>query len=201
MLATCAKRLTPALLAVAALSLSAVTCSSAAIAQSATTVQPAEPAAVLAAREYLRAIGYKTFVEAKIAAVARTKIAFKILLEREPILEDQEAKIIAAHFTAEELRETSKFQSSATGALYRTFNREMSANPFTTPEIYRSEIAKRFTSEQRAVVFSYVSSSVGKKWQLVQADLTKAEKEIGEQWDRQTQEAIEQAVRTGQEAS
>jgi hypothetical protein len=48
-------------------------------------------------------------------------------------------------------------------------------------EIYRSEIAKRFTPEQRTVVFTYVSSSVGKKWQRMLPDIAKAEKEVGEQ--------------------
>jgi hypothetical protein len=47
--------------------------------------------------------------------------------------------------------------------------------------IYRSEIAKRFTSEQRAVVFTYLSSSVGKKWRRMLPDIAKAEKEVGEQ--------------------
>ena len=109
MLAMYAKRLAPALLAVATLPLSGVTCSNAAIAQTAATVQAQDSPAVLAAREYLQAVGFKSTIEARIAAVARTKVALKIMLEREPVLEDQEVKIIAAHFTAEELRETSKF--------------------------------------------------------------------------------------------
>ncbi len=201
MLAIYLKRLAPALLTVATLSLSGVTCLSAALAQTATTVQEEDTPAVLAAREYLQAIGYKSALEARIAAAARTKVALKILLEREPLLENQEVKIVAARFTAEELRETSTFQRSATGALYRNFNREMSANAFATPEIYRSEIGKRFTAEQRALVFNYLSSPVGQKWQRILPDIVKAEKEIGARWDRETQEAIQQAVRSGEEAS
>ena len=77
----------------------------------------------------------------------------------------------------------------------------MSANPFTTPDIYRSEIGKRFTPEQRALVFNYVSSPVGQKWQRMLPDITKAEKEVGAQWDRETQEAIERAVSAGEEVS
>ena len=39
----------------------------------------------------------------------------------------------------------------------------MNTNPYTTPEIYRSEIAKRFSSSQRAEVFAYLKTDVGQK--------------------------------------
>jgi hypothetical protein len=195
-----AKRLAPALLAVATLTLFNMTCLRPALAQTATAAQPDDVDTVLAAREYLKAIDYRSITEAKIATVARTKTALKIMLEREPLLENQEAKIIAARFTAEELRESSKFQRTVTGSLFRNFNRDMSS-PFVTTEIYHSEIAKRFTAQQRAEVFNYLNSAVGQKWRKLMPELTKAEQEIGEEWGQQTQKAIDEAVRTGQELS
>ena len=55
MLALYAKRLAPAFVVVATLSLSGVTCSSAAIAQTASAAQAEDSDAVLAARDYLQA--------------------------------------------------------------------------------------------------------------------------------------------------
>ena len=201
MLAINAKRLAPALLVAATLSLSGLTCSSAAIAQTATTAQAEDPAAVLAARDYLEAIGYRSRVEAKLAPLAKTKMALKIMLKREPILEDAVAKTYAARLTAQELRDAGKFFRSATGALYFSFNIEMNSNPYVNAEIYRTEVAKRFNPQQRAEVFAYVSSAVGQKMQRLLPDLVKAEREASDEWGAQTQKAIDQAIRTGEEVS
>lgn len=201
MLALYAKRLAPAFVVVATLSLSGVTCSSAATAQTATAAQAEDSDAVLAARDYLQATGFRPKFEAKLPALVPSKIGLKIAVEREPVLENEIAKIYAARFTAEELREASKFYRTATGTLYFDFNIEMNANPYTTPEIYRSEIAKRFSSAQRAEVFAYLRAGVGQKMGRILPDVLKATKEAAEQWGRQTQEAIDRAVRTGDDVS
>jgi hypothetical protein len=201
MLAMYAKRLAPALVVVATLSLSGVTHPSAAITQTATTAQADDSAAVLAARDYLQATGFKSRFEAKLPTMAKSKIALKIILEREPVLENEVAKIYAARYTAEEVREASKFYRTATGTLYFSFNVEMNDNPYTTPEIYRSEIAKRFNPQQRAEVFAYVSTGIGQKMIRTIPDVAKATKEAAEQWGRQTQEAVDRAVHAGEDVS
>jgi hypothetical protein len=198
MLPVSAKRLAPALFAVATLFLSAPAFSGAAVAQ---TVAQEDSPALLAAREYLQATGYKSRTEARFAAVAKTKIALKIMVEREPLLETQEAKIYAARLTAEELREMAKFFRTATGTLYFNFNIEMNSNPYATAEIYRNEVAKRFTVQQRAEVYAYVSSSAGRKMSQVLPDLIKAEREAGDQWGQETQQEIDRAIRAGEEVS
>jgi hypothetical protein len=201
MLAMHAKRLAPALVVVATLSLSALTHPSAAIAQTATTAQADDSAAVLAARDYLQATGFKSRFEANLPTMAKSKIALKIILEREPVLENDVAKIYAARFTAEELREASKFYRTASGNLYFNFNVEINTNPYVTPEIYRSEIAKRFSPQQRAEVFAYVSTGIGQKMIRTISDVVKATKEAAEQWGRETQEAVDRAVRAGEDVS
>jgi hypothetical protein len=165
-------------------------------------VAPAETTdAVVAARDFLQAVDYKAKTEAKITALAQTKVALQIMLEREPVLEDRVARLYAEYFTSDELREATKFHHSATGALYRDFNRDMNANPFTTPEIYRNEIAKHFTPAQRAEVSSYVSGGIGRKMFRMAPGLIKAEQKLGEQWGRETQEIINRAVRAGAQVS
>lgn len=201
MLAILAKRFAPALLAVATLSLSGFTFSNASLAQSAPTVQALDPAATLAARDFVQAIGFKSSFEAKLPAVARNKIALKVMLEHEPKLEEQVANVYAARFTADELRAAGTFYRTTTGTLYAAFNREIAANPYATPEIVRAEIAKRFTSQQRGEVFTYLSGGVGKKMIGILPDLLKAEKEVTEQWGRSTQEDVDRAVRAGEEVS
>lgn len=198
MLAFYAKRLAPALVVVATLTLSGVTCSSAATAQTATAAQVEDSNAGLAARDYLQATGFRSKFEAKLPALVPNKIGLKIALQRMPVLENEIAKIYAARFTAEELREASKFYRTASGALYFDFNMEMNANPYTTPEIYRSEIAKRFSSSQRAEVFAYLKADIGQKMGRMLPDVLKATREAAEQWGRQTEEAIDRAVRTGE---
>jgi hypothetical protein len=201
MLALFAKRLAPAFVVVATLALSGATSSSPATAQTATEAPVEDSDAVLAAREFLQATGFRPKFEAKLPALLPNKAGLKIALEREPVLENEIAKIYAAHFTAEELREAGKFYRTAAGALYFDFNIEMNANPYTTPEIYRSEVAKRFSPSQRAEVFAYLRASVGQKMGRVLPDIMKATKEAAEQWGRQTQEAIDRAARTGADVS
>ena len=77
----------------------------------------------------------------------------------------------------------------------------MNTNPYTTPEIYRNEVAKRFTVQQRAEVFAYVSSSVGKKMQRLMPELVKAEHDAADAWGHDTQQDIDRAVRAGEEVS
>ena len=201
MLALFAKRLAPAFVVVATLSLSGATSSGPATAQTASTAQAEDSDAILAARDYLQATRFRSKFEAKLPALVPSKAGLKIALERVPALENEIAKIYAARFTAEELREASKFYRTAAGTQYFDFNIEMNANPYTTPEIYRSEIAKRFSPSQRAEVFAYLSASVGQKMVRVLPDVMKAIKEAADQWGRQTQEAIYRAVRTGADVS
>jgi hypothetical protein len=191
--------LAPALFAVATLSLTAPAFSPA-FAQTAKTAQEESPA-VLAARDYLQAIGYKSRVETRFAAIAKSKVALKIMIEREPVLEGRVAKIYADHFTADELRSAGSFFRSATGVLFFNFNTEINANPYVTPEIYRSEVAKRFTVQQRSEVFAYVSSSVGRKMQQMLPELVKAEHDAGDAWGQETQQEIDRAIRAGEEVS
>ena len=200
MLAPHAKRLAPALFAVATLALSAPVFVSSAVAQTANTAQEESPA-VLAARDYLQATGYRPRLEAKLAAIAKSKVALKIMVEHVPAMEDQVVKIYAARFSAEELREAGKFFRTATGVLYFNFNTEMNTNPYTTAEIYRNEVAKRFTAQQRAEVFAYVSSSVGKKMQRLLPELVKAENDAAAAWGYDTQKDIDRAIRAGEEVS
>jgi hypothetical protein len=195
-----AKRLAPALVAVAALSLSAVA-SSAEIAQPAAMAQAQEPAAILAARDYLLAVGHKSRIEARITAIATTQTSLKIMMEREPLLEEQVAKGYAALFTAEELREAGKFFRTASGAKYFNFNIEMNTNAYTTADVYRNEVAKRFTPQERAEIFAYISSALGKKMQRVLPELVKVEKEAAEQWGVETQKEIDRALRAGERVS
>jgi hypothetical protein len=201
MLALFAKRLAPAFVVVATLSLSGVTSSSPATAQTATAAQAEHSDAVLAALDYMQATRFRSRSEAKFAALIPNKMRLKIALQRLPVLENELAKIYAARFTAEELREASKFYRTVAGALYFDFNIEMNANPYTTAETYRSEAAKRFSSSQRAEVFAYLQTDIGQKMIRMVPDVVKASKEAGEQWDRQTQEAIGRAVRTGGDVS
>jgi hypothetical protein len=201
MLALFAKRLVPAFVVVATLSLSGVTTSSPVTAQTATAAQAEDSDAVLAARDYLQATSFRSKFEAKLPALIPNKMGLKIALERVPVLENEIAKIYAARFTAEELREASKFYRTAAGALYFDFNIEMNTNPYTTPEIYRSEIAKRFSSSQRAEVFAYLKTDVGQKMGRIVPEVVKATKEAGEQWGRETEKAIGRAVRTGADVS
>jgi hypothetical protein len=200
MLAVYAKRWAPAFFAVATLSLSAPAFPSAAVAQTVKTEQDESPA-VLAAREYLQAMGYKSRMETRFAAIAKSKIALKIMMEREPLLEAKVAKAYAARLTADELREIAKFFRTPTGTMYFNFNTEINANPYATPEIYRNEVAKRFTAQQRAEVYAYVSSSAGRKMSQVLPDLIKAEREAGDQWGQETQQEIDRAIRAGEEVS
>ena len=201
MLALYAKRLAPAFVVVATLSLSGLTCSTAAIAQTATAAQAEDSDSVLAALDYLQATRFSSKFAAKLPALIPNKMGLKIALQRVPALENEIAKIHAARFTAEELREASKFYRTAAGTLYFDFNIEMNANPYTTPEIYRSEIAKRFSSSQRAEVFAYVQTGIGQKMIRIVPDLAKATKEAGEQWGRETEKAIGRAARTGADVS
>ena len=200
MLAVHAKRLAPALFAVATLALSAPVFVSAAVAQTANTAQEESPV-VLAARDYLQATGYRPRLEARLAPIAKSKVALKIMIEHVPAMEDQVVKIYAARFSAEELREAGKFFRTATGVLYFNFNTEMNTNPYTTAEIYRNEVAKRFTVQQRAEVFAYVSSSVGQKMQRLLPELLKAENEAAAAWGHDTQKDIDRAIRAGEEVS
>jgi hypothetical protein len=192
--------LAPALFAVATLALSAPVFVSAAVAQISNTAQEESPA-VIAARDYLQATGYRLRLGAKLAAIAKSKVALKIMVEHVPAMEDQVVKIYAARFSAEELREASKFFRTATGVLYFNFNTEMNTNPYTTAEIYRNEVAKRFTVQQRAEVFAYVSSSVGKKMQRLLPELVKAENDAAAAWGHDTQKDIDRAIRAGEEVS
>jgi uncharacterized protein DUF2059 len=160
-----------------------------------------DSAATLAVRDFLQAIGFKYSFEAKLPVVARNKIALKVMLEHEPKLEEQVANVYAARFTADELRAAGTFYRTATGTLYATFNREIAANPYATPEIVRAEIDKRLTSQQRGEVFTYLSGGAGKKMIGILPDLLKAEKEVTEQWSRSTQEDVDRAVRAGEEVS
>ncbi len=201
MLAMHSKRLAAAFIVVATLSLSGVTGSSTAIAQTVTTPEETDSPALLAARDYLQATGFKSRFEAKFPMMATSKIALKILVEREPVLENEVAKIYATRFTAEELRDASRFYRTATGTMYFNFNVEMNTNPYVTPEIYRSEIAKRFSSQQRAEVFAYVSTAVGQKMARILPDLVKVTKEAAEQWGRETQQAVDRAVSAGEDVS
>lgn len=201
MLALYAKKLAPAFLVIATLSLSGVTCSSAAIAQTATAAQAEDSDAVLAARDYMQATRFTPKFAAKLPALIPTKTGLKIALQRVPVLENEIAKIHAARFTAEELREASKFYRTAAGALYFDFNIEMNANPYTTAEIYRSEIAKRFSLSQRAEVFAYLQTGIGQKMGRIQPDVAKAIREAAEQWGRETEKAIGRAVHTGADVS
>ena len=200
MLALYAKKLAPAFVVVATLYLSGLT-TSAAIAQTATAAQAEDSAAVLAALDYLQATRFRPKFEAKLPALVPNKTGLKIALQQVPALENEIAKIHAARFTAEELREASKFYRTAAGTLYFDFNIEMNANPYTTPEIYRSEIAKRFNSAQRAEVFAYLKTGIGQKMIRMVPDMVKATKEAGDQWGRQTQEVINRALRTGGDVS
>ena len=104
------------------------------------------------------------------------------MLEHEPKLEEQVANVYAARFSADELRAAGAFYRTTTGTLYATFNRGIAANPYVTPEIVRAEIAKRFTTQQRGDVFTYLSGGVGKKMIGILPDLLKAGKEVTEQW-------------------
>lgn len=201
MLALYAKRLAPAFVVVATLSLSGVTSSSAATAQTATAAQAEDSDAVLAALDYLQAIRFRSTFEAKLPALVPNKIGLKIALQQVPALENEVAKIHAARFTAEELREASKFYRTAAGTQYFNFNIEMNTNPYTTAEIYRSEVAKRFSPSQRAEVFAYLKTDIGQKMARIVPDLVKATKEAGDQWGRQTQEVIDRALRTGEGVS
>jgi hypothetical protein len=201
MLALYAKRLAPAFVVVATLSLSGVTCSSAAIAQTATAAQAEDSDAVLAARDYLQATGFSSKFAAKLPALVPNKMGLKLALQRVPVLENEIAKVYAARFTAEELREAGKFYRTATGTQYFDFNIEMNANPYTTQEIYRSEIAKRFSSSQRAEVFAYLKADVGQKMSRMLPDVLKATREAAEEWGRQTEKAIDRAVRIGDDVS
>jgi hypothetical protein len=200
MLPIYAKRWAPAFFAVAALFLSAPAFVSAAVAQTVKIAQEDTPA-VVAAREYLQATGFKSRMERQFTAIAKTKIALKVMMEREPILEAQEAKIYAASFTAEELREAAKFFRTAAGTLYFNFNIEMNSNPYATPEVIRNEVAKRFTAQQRAEVFAYQGSSLGRKMQQVVPEVIKAERSLTEQWGQETQQEIDRAIRAGEEVS
>ena len=124
MLAIYAKRLAPAFVVVATLSLSGVTSPTAAIAQTATAAQAEDSDAVLAARDYLQATRFISKFQAKLPLLVPNKIGLKIALQRLPLLENEIAKIYAARFTAEELREASKFYGTATGVQYFDFNRD-----------------------------------------------------------------------------
>jgi len=197
MLFTYCKRLAAALIAVAILSLTAGP--SVTVAQSAES-EP-QSAALVAARDYLQATGFRSKFEAKFPAMVQSKIALKILVEREPILENEVAKIYAATFSAEELRDASKFYSTSTGTMYFNFNVEMNTNPLVTAEIYRSEVAKRFSSQQRAEVFAFSSTAVGQKMARVVPSLAKVIKDAAEQWGRETQQVIDRAARAGEGVS
>ena len=201
MLALYAKKLAPAFVVVATLSLSGLTCSNAAIAQTATAAQAEDSDAVLAALDYLQATRFRPKFEAKLPALIPNKMGLKIALQRVPALEIEIAKIHAARFTAEELREASKFYRTAAGTLYFNFNIEMNANPYTTPEIYRGEIAKRFSASQRSEVFAYLQTGIGQKMIRLVPDMVKATKEAGDEWGRQTQKVIDRALRTGDDVS
>ena len=201
MLALYAKRFAPAFVVVATLSLSGLTCSSAAIAQTAAAAQAEDSDAVLAARDYMVATRFTPKFAAKLPALIPTKSGLKIALQRVPVLENEIAKIYVERFTAEELREASKFYRTAAGAQYFDFNIEMNANPYTTAEIYRSEIAKRFSLSQRAEVFAYLKAGVGQKMGRIQSDIVKAIREAAEQWGRETEKAIGRAARTGADVS
>lgn len=201
MLALYAKKLAPAFVVLATLSLSGLTCPGAAIAQTATAAQAEDSDAVLVALDYLQATRFRSKFEAKLPALLPNKTGLKIALQRVPALENEIAKIHAARFTAEELREASKFYRTAAGALYFDFNIEMNANPYTTPEIYRSEIAKRFSSSQRAEVFAYLQTGIGQKMVRLVPDMVKATREAGDEWGRQTQKVIDRALRTGDDVS
>ena len=133
MLALYAKKLAPAFVVLATLSLSGFTCSSAAIAQTATAAQAEDSDAVLAALDYLQATRLRPKFEAKLPALLPNKMGLKIALQRVPALEIEVAKIHAARFTAEELREASKFYRTAAGTLYFDFNIEMNADPYPFP--------------------------------------------------------------------
>lgn len=196
-----AKRFAPALLAVAILSLSAVASLSAEIAQPAATAQAQEPAAIQAARDYLLAIGHRSRIEARISVIAKTETSLKIMLKREPLLEEQLAKSYAELFTTEELRQASTFFRTASGAKYFNFNIEMNNNPYATGDVYRNEVAKRFTVQERAEVFAYVSSALGQKMQRLLPELLKVERGAAEQWDVETQKEIARALHAGERVS
>ena len=197
MLATYSKRLAAALIVVATLSLTAG--SSVTVAQTAENEPQSAP--LVAARDYLQATGFRARFEAKFPDMVQSKIALKILVEREPILENEVAKIYAGNFTVEELRDASKFYSTSTGTMYFNFNVEMNTNPLVTPEIYRSEVAKRFSSQQRAEIFAFSSTAVGQKMARLVPSLAKIIKNAAEQWGRETQQVIDRAVRAGEGVS
>jgi hypothetical protein len=197
MLATYSKRLAAALIVVATLSLTAG--SSVTVAQTAENEPQSAP--LVAARDYLQATGFRARFEAKFPDMVQSKIALKILVEREPILENEVAKIYAGNFTVEELRDASKFYSTSTGTMYFNFNVEMNTNPLVTPEIYRSEVAKRFSSQQRAEIFAFSSTAVGQKMARLVPSLAKVIKNAAEQWGRETQQVIDHAVRAGEGVS
>ena len=73
--------------------------------------------------------------------------------------------------------------------------------PIRFPETYRSEIAKRFSAAQRAAVFAYLQTDIGQKMIRVLPDLSKATREAGDEWGRQTQKVIDRALRTGDDVS
>jgi len=205
-----AKRLAAALVVVASLSLSAEAYLSSAFAQTAGTATTEDSARVIAAREFLEAIGFKSNLDAKFPAVAGRiadsnpglrytnidvrQVVLKILQQSEPDLEDQVAKLYATNFTTEELDKARDFYRTETGVLYSRFNREMNASPYTTPEIMRSEVGKRFSPEQRAEVFNYLRDGVGQKMLRMLPDLLKAEKELTSRWGHKADEAIGRAV-------
>jgi hypothetical protein len=201
MLALYAKRFAPAFVVVATLSLSGLTSPSAAIAQTATAAQAEDSDAVLAARDYMVATRFTPKFAAKLPALIPNKTGLKIALQRVPVLENEIAKIHAARLTADELREASKFYRTAAGAKYFDFNIEMNANPYTTAEIYRSEVAKRFSPSQRAEIFAYLNAGVGQKMTRMLPDVLKAIRDAVEQWGRETDKAIGRAARTGADVS
>jgi uncharacterized protein len=187
--------------------------SSTAMAQAAGAAPTMSAAAVDAARELLMVNGYRAAAEAKMPIAAEQmkqavdmdpvlrlsgvdvrQMALRVMHEREPALIGAVAKLYAARFTVDELRQATKFYHTPTGRHFAEFCLHYTPDP-RNPGHAAQEVARNFSAEERAAVWSFTNSALGKK--LGTAELDQATRKISGAWGQWIGGQIERALRTG----